>query len=275
MNKKIIDNYSLLKPSLFFLPVFLLSVIVALLFKNNALHVYGYINIQKEYFFSINAALSKFPKLAYNLTQMGDALVFLSILSVFLVYAPALWESLISASLLSMIASSLLKGFFEVPRPAATFNHHQFAIVGDMLTGHNSLPSGHSITIFTTLTVLLFAFMPKQIYQRVWWIISIVITGLMLVLTRVAVGAHYPLDVLVGSTVGYTCGLAGIFLSRKFNIWKWIENKKYYPVLFLLLIIAAASLINKSINEHLPVFYAALIILFISLYKLIHVYRKK
>ena len=275
MNKSIIDNYSGLKPSLFFLPLFLLGTLVIYLFVNNALHVQGYIDIQKDLFYHINSLLSKYPALEYNLTQIGDALVFLSLLSVFLVYAPVLWESLISVSVITLIVSSLLKKFFAVPRPAAALNQNSFVIIGDVFPGHSSLPSGHSITIFTTLTVLLFAFMPKKMYHRFLWVFGIFVAGLFLAFTRVAVGAHYPLDVLVGSTVGYMSGLAGIFFARKYKIWSWISNQKYYPILFLLLLIAGSLLIIRISTEQLPIFFLALSVVIISLYKLAYVYFKK
>jgi hypothetical protein len=148
-------------------------------------------------------------------------------------------------------------------------------IIGDVLPGHSSLPSGHSITIFTTLTVLLFAFMPKKMNYRFLWVFGIVVTGLFLSFTRVAVGAHYPLDVLVGSIVGYMSGIAGIFFARKYKIWSWISNQKYYPILFLLLMIAGSLLIIRISTEQLPIFFLALSVVIISLYKLVYVYFKK
>ena len=136
-----------LKPSLFFLPLILLASLVIFLFAHNALLTSAYIDIQKNWFYSINATLSQYPNLEYNLTQIGDALVFLSLLSIFLVYAPVIWEVLISASLITLIVSAVLKNIFAVPRPAAALNQSSFNIIGDVLPGHSSLPSGHSIKI--------------------------------------------------------------------------------------------------------------------------------
>ncbi|WP_293893319.1 phosphatase PAP2 family protein [Flavobacterium sp.] len=275
MNTNVIDNYSKIKPSLFFLPLSFLITIVLFLYSQNALSVDKYIQIQKNYFYFLNSKLSQFPNTIYNLTQLGDALIFLSFLTIFIVYAPKIWESLLSASLVSAIFSRVLKDLFHVPRPAEAFDRNSFVIIGKTLPGFSSLPSGHSITVFTILTVLLFAFMPKKLNYKILWSFLIIIAGLILVFTRVGVGAHHPLDVITGSIIGYICGLTGIFISRKYKIWSWINNEKYYPIFILLFLICCIVLINKIINENLIIFYLSLISLIVSLYKIIYVYAKK
>jgi membrane-associated phospholipid phosphatase len=275
MNTNVASNYSRLKPSLFFLPIFLLITIALFLYTQHSLHADKYIQLQKESFFSINYKLGQFPNIEYNITQLGDALILLSFLSVFIVYAPKIWQVLISASLVSLIFSNLLKNIFAVPRPAVVFDNNSFIIVGKAAVGFASLPSGHSITVFTTLTVLLFAFMPKQGYHKVLGVVFTLLVGWMIAFTRVGVGAHYPLDVIIGSIVGYISGLTGIFIDQKFKIWAWINNQKYYPVFILLLLISGVLLVNRIIIENLMIFYLALASLFFPLYKMIYVSVKK
>lgn len=275
MNTKVIDNYAKLKLSLFLLPLIILSAIVLFLYSQNALSVAKYIAVQKDCFYFINSKYSQFPSTIYNLTQMGDALIFLSLLSVLILYAPKLWESLLSASLVSALLSNVFKKLFAVPRPAASFDNKSFAIIGETLSGHNSLPSGHSITIFTVLTVLLFAFMPKKVSYKTVWSVFIISTGLILAFSRVGVGAHYPLDVITGSSIGFISGLTGVFISRKFTIWSWIDNKKYYPIFILLLLVCCIVIINKIINESLIIFCLTLISLMGSLYQITYAYIKK
>jgi hypothetical protein len=211
----------------------------------------------------------------YNLTQIGDELILISFLSIFIVYAPKVWESLISASIVSALFSGLLKRFFEVPRPAAVFDHNSFVIIGKTLSGNTSLPSGHSITVFTILTVLLYAFMPLKIKHKISWHLLIILLGLMLAITRVGVGAHYPLDVVIGSIIGYLSGLTGIFFSQKYKVWDWINNKKHYPFFILLFLICCVVLIKKISIEHLTIYYLSLASLCFSLYKITLIYVKK
>ena len=275
INKLVIDNYLRLKPSLFFLPTSLLITIVLFLYNQDALSTDAYIRIQKESFFFINYYLGQYPNLQFNLTQLGDDLIFLPLLSISIIYAPKIWESLISSLLLSLIFSCLLKKIFAVPRPASVFDHSSFIIVGNTLSGHTSLPSGHSITIFAILTILLFAFRPSKTGHRVLWSFFIILTGSILVFTRVSVGAHYPLDVIIGAIIGYILGLTGIFISRKYKVWSWINDKRYYPVFILLFLICGISLINRIMIENLVIYYLSLVFLTISLYKTITIYVKK
>lgn len=274
MNKNIVNNYSRLKPLLFFFPILLLTIIALFLYSLDALCINRYIQIQKGSFFVINYNFGQYPTLMGNLTQLGDALIFLSFLGIFIVYAPKIWESLISGLLASLLFSSILKNIFAIPRPAAVFDNNSFVIVGKKLSGFNSCPSGHSITVFTVLTVLLFAFMSQKLKYKITGFALLVITGLTIAFTRVGVGAHYPIDVITGSIIGYISGLAGIFISRKYKIWDWVNNKKYYPIFILLLLACCFILINKIINENLIIFYLSFISLIISLYIIIDVYAK-
>lgn len=275
MNTTVIQNFAKLRFSLLLLPLFLLIAIVVLLYSQDSLNVEGYVQIQKNCFFYLNHYLGQYPIFEQNLTQIGDASIVLSFLIIFIIYAPKMWEALISASLVSLVFSKVLKTLFDVPRPATVYDNETFIIIGKTAVGYSSLPSGHSITIFTTFSVLLFALMPKILKYKVLWVISILCTGYFISFSRVAVGAHHPLDVISGSIIGYISGISGILISRKYEIWSWIGVRKYYPIFMILILAAVISIISKITYESLIVFYLAIIALLISLYKIVDVYVKK
>jgi membrane-associated phospholipid phosphatase len=275
MNVNVINNYSKLKPCLFSLPISLLIAIILFLHNKDSLHTDKYVQVQKDSFFFINYNLGQFPNIIYNITQLGDASIILSFLIIFILYAPKIWESLISASLASLMFSVGLKNIFRVPRPAVVFDNNCFVIIGKTAVGHASLPSGHSITVFTTFTVLLFAFMPEKLPYKILWVLFTILTGLIIAFTRVGVGAHYPLDVIIGSIIGYISGLAGIFISRKYKIWAWVNNKKYYPIFILLILACCVSLISQIIGKNLIIFYLVLISLIVPFYKIVYAFIKK
>jgi hypothetical protein len=118
MNTKVADNFAKLKRSLFLLPVFFIITIILFLFSKDALSINGYIQVQKECFYFINHYLGQYSNIEYNITQLGDASVFLSFIILLIVYAPKIWETLITASLISLLFSFVLKRLFCVPRPA-------------------------------------------------------------------------------------------------------------------------------------------------------------
>lgn len=272
MNQSVIANYARVKTSLLYLPIGLLLLMVIFLYTQHALSIDGYRHIQKGTFFFLNGALGQFPAWIDNLTQIGDGLVFFALFSILIIYAPETLGAMIYALLATALFANLFKWLFAVPRPAATFNNEKFIIIGQTLRGHNSFPSGHSITIFALLTVLMFAFFPKAKKYRFLWFFLFILGGLLLAATRVGVGAHYPLDVLTGSILGYIAGLTGIYLNRKYRIWAWMGNQKYYPFFIVLLLVCVVVMAGKIMDRHLVIYYLSLISLIISLYIIIKYY---
>lgn len=274
-NASVIENSNKVKVSLFYIPLFLLTAIFFYLYFAGALSVERYVEIQKDIFIDINSTLGQFPSLMLNLTQLGDALIFLSFLTLLIIYAPKFWESLISASIVSAILSKFLKVLFSVPRPAAILDNETFIIIGKKLIGHSSLPSGHSITTFTIITVLMYAFMPKRISSKIAWVILLIGLGFIIISTRIGVGAHFPLDVIIGGIIGYISGLIGIFISKNDKLWAWIGNPTNYPFFIILFMVCCVVLGTKIYKENLLIYYLSMISLIVSLYKIIYVYIKK
>src|SRR5690606_14536916 len=133
MNTLVTCNYARLKRLIFALPLVLLIVLAVSLYFQKIGSVTQYAYVQKSAFLFINHHLGQYGAWQINLTQMGNALIFLSFLSIFIVYAPKIWEALISASLVSLVFSSVLKKLFAVPRPAAVFDNDSFFIIGERL----------------------------------------------------------------------------------------------------------------------------------------------
>lgn len=270
------NNFSKIKlwwaiPLLLLLLFFFLFLVV---FKNEASFVDAYVKIQKNLFFYLNDRLSVYPKLQYNLTQLGDATFLFPLVTIFIIYAPKLWEALLSASILSLLTSAILKKIFSVPRPAAILDNNSFTIIGKKLCGHTSLPSGHSICIFILITILLFAFMPKTNRSKIIWSLIIISLGLTIAFSRVAVGAHYPLDVLIGSIIGFILAIIGIKISSKIKLFSKMNNK-YYPIFIVILIIWAGLIVKKIIAFNLVIFYISFLSLLITLYLMTSSYVKK
>lgn len=269
------NNFKQLSSKAALFPFFILILVLALMFFNGGICVENYIVIQQKHFLQINAFLSNYKALQYNLTQLGDALIFLPFLTVLIIYAPTFWQHLLTSLVFSAFISNILKKLLAVPRPAAILNNESFVILGEKLSGSTSLPSGHSIATFTILTLILFAFTPRKKNLKWLWVFFIFIFGIIIVCTRIGVGAHYPLDVVVGGALGSAMSILGVLFNRKFNFWRWTEDWKYYPIFIFLFFVWAIILINKIIMLNLIIFYFSLSSLIISFFILINVYIKK
>ncbi len=277
LNNKVVANFSSVKLRLLIPPFFLLVLIFLYFFIFNVGSNFSdsYVAIQKDLFFYLNGKLGRFPDLMFNLTQLGDVILSFALVTVFILYAPKLWEALLPAALISLLISAVLKKIFAVPRPAAMFDPSSFTIIGKPISGHTSLPSGHSIVTFIVVTVVLIAFMPNKNRHKIIWFFLMLSLGSLVVLSRVGVGAHYPLDVLIGSTIGYIIGITGIKISTTFNWFEWVKNKKYYPIYLFVLIIWGLFIGSKIVHQNLPIYYISLFSLLLSVYLMTTSYVKK
>ena len=241
----------------------LLFVFAAVLFfsVNRA----DYVNIQKDEFLFINHFLISDSKLWLNITQLGDAMVLFPILSLFIPKFPQIWAALFAAVPLTTLLSIGGKNLFHTPRPAAVLDHNLFNIMGNVLTAHNSLPSGHTVTIFAAITVVLavlFPFPCKKLHFLC--LLTGLVLAIVIAISRVAVGAHWPLDVALGSVLGYLGGLSGVIISQRFHRWwEWMKSPKYQYILglqVLAFVLAIIYQLGKPYYNDLIIWWVAGII---------------
>jgi membrane-associated phospholipid phosphatase len=72
-----------------------------------------------------------------------------------------------------------------------------------------SFPSGHTVTIFTLTGILIFYF--RSLIVR----ISLIFLALAVGISRIAVGVHWPADVLAGAALGTLFATAGVYFVTK------------------------------------------------------------
>lgn len=180
----------------------------------------GYISHQKEWFIALNAGLSAFPDFWLNATALGDALVLLPLFSVFIVVNSRAWGALLSSIPLAILLSQLGKAFFSMPRPASVLDIQQFVVLGDAVQRHTALPSGHTVTIFTAITAVVGVLLYEKRTPRVLVFSALLFfAASVIALSRVAVGAHWPIDLLLGAILGAFAGLSGVRLTFKYKHW--------------------------------------------------------
>lgn len=268
-NFKNVDLLQLMVPILIVLLGFSLF---ALFMKDSFIAIY--VESQKTSFLELNKVLSFYPKLAHNITYLGDALILFPFVFIFLFVAPKLWEAILTSSLFTLITSALLKFIFAVPRPAAMIDMDTFTIMGRPNILHTSFPSGHAMTAFMIITIFLYAFMPKKMLYKILWSTVLILIGFTIGFSRVAVGAHYPLDVVIGCILGYTMAILGIRINTKLNWLYWMKNRKFYPIIMLILSIWTYMVILKIMKYNMIIFYLSLLALIITFIIIVFKYAK-
>ncbi len=107
------------------------------------------------------------------------------------------------------VASGLMKPFFERLRPC-----HELAIQAQVFVlrgcgGQYGFVSSHASTTFALATTFFLLARSKMSY-----VVFLFPWALLVAYSRVYVGVHYPLDVLVGALVGMICSVATILLMQ-------------------------------------------------------------
>lgn len=122
-----------------------------------------------------------------------------------------LWAAYVGGSVINLT----LKAIFQRPRP-------QLFEWRTPSAGHSSFPSGHSMTavaVFATLAYLIVRLQPTRALRRLTLLLAAVVI-LLIGLSRLYLGVHYPSDVLGGFVVGFAwatfCAL-GIEAVRYFR----------------------------------------------------------
>lgn len=116
----------------------------------------------------------------------------------------------VGAAVGGTIISSILKNIFDRPRPDLT---------GVVRIYTTSFPSGHataSAVIYLTIGALLAATVTRWSHKAFYLGVAIFLT-LIVGLSRIYLGVHYPSDVLAGRLIGAGWALACVLMSTKYG----------------------------------------------------------
>ncbi len=133
-------------------------------------------------------------------TQIGSGLAALAIgLILFLAGDRLVAYEFILGTITLWIVVELVKALVRRSRPSKRVT--QARIVGYRAIGR-SFPSGHTSQAFFMATVI-----ARHLHADVWGVCLLYAIALLVGITRMYVGAHYPRDVLGGAVVGLVWGI--------------------------------------------------------------------
>ncbi|WP_331347124.1 phosphatase PAP2 family protein [Cellvibrio sp. UBA7661] len=142
------------------------------------------------------------------------------------------------AAVAGLIVANGFKYLFAVPRPehTASFDQPFHLLVEPMSVTSFSMPSGHTIAAFL-LGTLLFHFLKLNLLGKIALGILLAAIGI----SRIALGVHWPADVLAGA------GLGIFVASVSAGLPIHINNKKGIRVVHLLYLLFVVALVHKYV----------------------------
>lgn len=162
-----------------------------------------------------------------NLTLLGDGLVSLALLCLLTVFFPQALPGGLLAALIATLIVHTLKPLFDAGRPLLILGSHQVHVLGASLY-HNSFPSGHTAAAFTLMGVYAHALQHRRLTGLLF------LFAFLIGCSRIAVGAHWPVDVLGGAAIGWLSAWLGWKLAAGWHWGAGSRGQKILATAFLL-----------------------------------------
>ncbi len=145
-------------------------------------------------------------RMMLGFTQIGSGIAALGIgIVLFLTSNRLLAYEFMLGTLTLWLVVEFLKLLVHRSRPI--FRLTQTRTIGNRAIGR-SFPSGHTSQAFFMATLI-----AQHFHPNIWIVFVLYTVALLVGITRMYVGAHYPRDVLAGAILGSAWGLLGMIVS--------------------------------------------------------------
>jgi len=187
-------------------------------------------------FLAGNAAAQWLPPFFWaGITNLGNGFAAFCLVAPTLAWRPRWTAAALLAAPFAGLLSHSVKKLAGMPRPAAVLAPESFHIIDSSLF-KNAFPSGHTLTAFVAAGILVFCSR-----QPLAWL---ALPAAMLVgFSRIAVGAHWPLDLLAGAAGGWAMAALGCALSKRWRFW---ENVRGQRILAGIVLVCAVAFVFEN-----------------------------
>jgi membrane-associated phospholipid phosphatase len=179
-------------------------------------------------FLSLNRAMAHVGDAFWShLTILGDSTIAILFIMPFFHRRPDIVWQFILAAMLTILLVHVLKDPVNV-RPPSVFSADSFHIVGPAIM-NNSFPSGHTATIF----MLAGLFCMQRI--TTWIKVLVLFFAVLVGMSRIACGVHWPMDVLGGALGGWLAASAGIWIAMRWQAGLRNRAQQAFAIIIIVL----------------------------------------
>ena len=187
-----------------------------------------------------------------NVTILGDALVSLALLSLLALRYPQLLAAGLLAGLIATGCTRALKLSTAIDRPL-TFLGEQVHVIGTLDLYQYTFPSGHTTAAFVLAGVVTLVIRSHRLSAGLFCL------ALLVGVSRIAVGAHWPMDIAAGAALGWFSAWVGWKLAMYWTSTTTLAGQRLLAGLFLLF-----ALMLFRLDTHYPQAFALQILIAVS-----------
>ena len=175
-----------------------------------------------------------------HLTMLGDGAVALALVLPCIRRAPrAFWAALVAA-VIAGLWTQAAKALIDVPRPLGVLPAGAFFQSGPPYR-HGSFPSGHSAAAFALAGIWVMGLSGRRMLRAALLLLAVLVS-----LSRVMVGVHWPVDILWGMLGGWLGAWTGLAMHGR---WGWRTSGIGGVLAGLLLLgLSGALLVSRHIG---------------------------
>ena len=160
------------------------------------------------------------------MTTFGDARWPLAIALLLVLPDRRLLLVYLIALLFGWLAVRGLKQWFLVPRPGLLLPMLDPSLSSHEATSRNSFPSSHTMVVFSFFGVMA-AYFP---FRKTWPVLAM---AFLVAVSRIGIGAHWPVDILGGGLVGIVAAVMAV------GLWHRVRFPLPTPVMVGLILVVA------------------------------------
>ena len=176
-----------------------------------------------------------------HLTMLGDGAVALALVLPCIRRAPRAFWAALAAAVIAGLWTQATKGLVDVPRPLGVLPANAFYQSGPPYR-HGSFPSGHAAAAFALAGIWVMGLRGRRVLRAA----LLLLATLLVSLSRVMVGVHWPVDILWGMLGGWLGTWTGLALHGR---WGWRTSGVGGLLAgLLLLVLSGALLVSRHVG---------------------------